>query len=187
MEPIELRTARTVLSVPTAADVPAIFVACQDADIQRFTTVPSPYLREHAEGFVAQARQRWADDVEATWAIRDGDTLAGMIGLHRLIGGSPELGYWMARGSRRRGLLTEAARAVIDWGFAPDGVHAARIEWRAVVGNRASARVAQALGFRYEGMLRQALANSLGRDDGWIAGLLATDERTPQHWPVPGA
>jgi RimJ/RimL family protein N-acetyltransferase len=93
----------------------------------------------------------------------------------------------MARGSRRRGLLTEAARAVIDWGFAPDGVHAARIEWRAVVGNRASARVAQALGFRYEGMLRQALANSLGRDDGWIAGLLATDERTPQHWPVPGA
>jgi RimJ/RimL family protein N-acetyltransferase len=187
MDPVELRTARTVLSVPVAADVDAIFAACQDADIQRYTTVPSPYLREHAEHFITHSRQRWADRVEATWAIRENGVLAGMIGLHGLPGGQPELGYWMARPARGRGLLAEAAAAVIDWGFAHDGAHAARIEWRAVVGNRASARAAQALGFRYEGTLRQALAGPLGRDDAWIAGLLATDDRVPQRWDVPGA
>lgn len=183
MEIVELRTARTVLSVPTDGDVEAVFAACQDVDIQRFTTVPSPYLREHAEVFVAQSRLRWADDVEATWAVRTDGKLAGMIGLHGLAGGAPQIGYWMTRDHRGRGLLTEAAHVVLDWGFSPRGANAARIGWQAVVGNRASARVAQALGFRYEGTLRQALANSLGRDDGWIAGLLPSDDRTPQPWP----
>jgi RimJ/RimL family protein N-acetyltransferase len=186
MEPVELRTPRTVLSSPTGHDVEAIFAACQDADIQRYTTVPSPYLREHAEGFVAAVPGRWAEGIEATWAVRDGDTLAGMLGLHRLTGGTPEIGYWMARNARGRGLLTEAAGAVIDWAFAPDGLGADRIEWRAVVGNRASARVAQVLGFRYEGTLRQSLSNAFGRDDAWIAGLLPGDDRTPQPWSVLG-
>lgn len=186
MEPVELRTPRTLLSVPTPHDVEAIFTACQDADIQRYTTVPSPYLREHAVAFVESAPLRWRDGVDATWAIRADDGLAGIVGLHRLTAGNPEIGFWMGRSKRGRGLLTEAAGAVLDWGFSAEGLHAARIEWRAVVGNRASARVAQALGFRYEGTLRQALSNTFGRDDAWIAGLLPADERTRQPWPVLG-
>lgn len=185
MQPVVLRTERLTLSVPTDADVEAIYEACQDPEIQRYTTVPSPYERPHAEGFIGFAQGRWADGVEATWAIRQGDALAGMIGLHGItLGGAGELGYWMAAPARRRGLLTEAARAVIDWGFSLEGAALQRIEWRAVVGNAGSARAARTLGFRYEGTLRRALANSFGRDDGWIAGLLNTDDRMPQPWPV---
>ncbi|CAB4928424.1 unannotated protein [freshwater metagenome] len=33
-------------------DVDAVFAACQDPEIPRFTSVPSRYLREHAESFV---------------------------------------------------------------------------------------------------------------------------------------
>lgn len=179
-----VRTERTELSAPEERDADAIFRACQDAEIQRYTTVPSPYLRSHAEEFVALATNNWAEDVEATWAIRvDGD-LAGMIGLHRLGAGQPELGYWMARPFRGRGLLTEAARAVVDWGFALDAPRVERIEWRAVTGNTGSARVARTLGFRYEGTQRQALRTPLGRADAWIAGLLREDDRAPQPWPV---
>ena len=47
-----------------------------------------------------------------------------------------------------------------------------------------TARVARALGFRYEGMLRQALAGPSHRDDAWIAGLLPGDDRSPVAWPV---
>ena len=92
MEPVELRTPRTVLSPPTHHDVPAIFQACQDADIQRYTAVPSPYLLEHAEAFVDAVPGRWADGIEATWAIRHDDRLVGMLGMHRLTTGSPEIG-----------------------------------------------------------------------------------------------
>jgi RimJ/RimL family protein N-acetyltransferase len=185
VEPVTLHTERLTLSVPTDDDVDAIHAACQDGAIQRYTTVPSPYERQHAEGFISFARTRWAEGLEATWAIRDGDALAGMVGINGISpGGSGELGYWMAPGSRRRGLLTEAARAVIDWGFSADAAGLQRIEWRAVVGNVGSARAARALGFRYEGTLRSALANSFGRDDGWVAGLLPGDDRMPQTWPV---
>jgi RimJ/RimL family protein N-acetyltransferase len=184
VDPVTLHTARLTLSVPTTADADAIFEACQDSAIQRYTTVPSPYERQHAESFITLAHTRWAEGVEATWALRERGTLAGMVGLHGItFGGSGELGYWMAPSARGRGLLTEACRAVLDWGFDTSGAALQRIEWRAVVGNAGSARVARALGFRYEGVLRRALANSFGREDGWIAGLLPGDDRMPQPWP----
>ena len=47
-----------------------------------------------------------------------------------------------------------------------------------------SARAARALGFRYEGLQRQALTSPRGRDDGWMAALLPDDDRTPVDWPV---
>jgi RimJ/RimL family protein N-acetyltransferase len=185
MEPVVLRTPRLELSLPTADDVDAIFAACQDPDVQRYTTVPSPYRREHAVGFVAKATAWWESGSETTWAVRANGALAGMVGLHRLGRGDGELGYWMAPDHRGQGLLTEAARAVVDWGFSPDGLGLARIEWRAVTGNIASARAARTLGFRYEGLLRRALLHSTGvREDAWIAGLLPDDDRTPQPWPV---
>lgn len=183
MQPVTLRTARLELSLPTENDVDAIYAACQDELIQRFTTVPSPYERTHAEGFVAKVAAWWDAGTEATWAVRHEGALAGMMGLHRLSQGSGELGYWMTPAVRGQGLVSEAARCVIDWGFSRDGLGLRRIEWRAVVDNPASHRVAQRLGFRYEGRVRAALVNGAGvRADGLIAGLLAEDERTPQVW-----
>lgn len=185
MQPVTLRTARLELSAPLESDVDAIFEACQDAGIQRYTPVPFPYERTHAEDFVARIPSDWTEGKNLTWGIHEGGALVGTIGMYRIDGmGNGEIGYWIAPPARGGGRLIEAANAVIDWGFADDGLGLARIEWRAVVGNVASARAARALGFRYEGLLRQSLANTKYRDDGWIAGLLKTDERMPQPWPV---
>lgn len=180
-----LRTRRLELSPPVESDVDAIWAACQDPDIQRYTTVPSPYELRHAEEFVVKVAAEWASGAHLTWAVRHGSMLAGMIGLYRLDGrGAGELGFWIARPSRGKGFVTEASTAVLDWGFAADGLGLARIEWRAITGNVASARAARTLGFRFEGTLRQGLADLRGRHDGWIAGLLAGDDRTPQPWPA---
>lgn len=183
MDPQTLHTARLELSAPGEGDVTAIHAACQDAAIQRFTTVPSPYLPSDAETFVELSRGWWAEGSEATWAIRLEGRLVGMVGLAKLPGGGPEIGYWVSSGVRGQGVATEAARAVIDWGFADARPAVQRIEWRAVGGNLGSARVARALGFRYEGLLRQAGVNSQGRSDMWVGGLLRTDDRGPQPWP----
>lgn len=185
MNEVTLHTARCELSAPRASDVDAIFAACQDADTQRFTTIPVPYLREHAEGFVAQSARLWSEGKEATWAIRVGGSLVGMMGLHRPGHGSAELGYWLAPHARGAGLTVEAASAVIDWAFAADGWGLARLEWRASTANPASAHVARALGFRFEGVLRSELVTGDGvRHDAWVAGLLSTDDRSPTPWPV---
>lgn len=186
MESVTLTTERLVLRAPTEADIDAITEACQDPEIARWTTVPSPYNREDAEHFVRLVAGSWADDSEAVWGIYADDELVGMIGLHGIAahfsGTSAELGYWVAPAARGAGHLSEAARAVIDWGFAELGL--VRIRWQAVAGNIPSARAARALGFRYEGLQRQALTSPRGRDDGWIAGLLHDDDRAPVDWPI---
>ena len=185
MEPVILRTPRLELSLPRPADVDAIHEACQDPDIQRYTPVPVPYERRHAEEFVERVPRDWEAGQHLTWAIREEGRLIGTVGFYRVDGkGAAEIGYWMAPWSRGGGRMREAADTAIGWGFSPDGLGLDRIEWRAVAGNIASAKVAVTLGFRYEGLLRQALTSSHGRDDGWIAGLLATDDRSPRSWPV---
>lgn len=186
MRPVALHTDRLVLTIPTEADVDAITAACQDPEVPRWTTVPSPYTRENAVQFVGLVATWWAEGVETVWAIRRDDALAGVIGLHRIAphdhGGEAEIGYWSIAAFRGQGVMGEAARAVVDFAF--DELGLARLTWRAAVGNVASARTARSLGFRYEGLLRQGLTSPRGRDDGWIAGLLASDDRTPVEWPV---
>lgn len=186
MHPVTLRSDRLTLSPPGVDDIDALYEACQDPEIPRYTTVPSPYTREHAAVFVGTVAEQWSAGTHLTWSIRREGRLVGSVGLYRLDGlGAAELGYWIAAPERGNGLLREAAAAVVDWGFDPAGLALARIEWRAVVGNVASARAARALGFRFEGTLRAAIRNAAGRrSDGWIAGLLADDERTPADWPV---
>lgn len=184
MEPVTLRTARLELSIPTLDDAEAITAAAQDPEVPRWTTVPSPYTRAHAEEFVAKAAAWWDEQSELTWGIRRDGEWIGMIGLHRVSpGGAAEIGFWMSAPARGHGYLSEAAGAVIDFGYA-EPLALARIEWRAIVGNIASARAARTLGFRYEGMLRQGLSHSDAHHDGWIAGLLPTDDREPQPWPI---
>nr|WP_201469217.1 GNAT family protein [Microbacterium hydrocarbonoxydans] len=186
MEPVTLTTERLTLHVPDETDVDTITSACQDPDIARWTTVPDPYFRTDAEEYVRLIGEWWTDGSQAIWcAYRDGELVAS-IGLHRIVahpaGGSAEIGYWVTREARGKGYLVEAAREIVDWAFRDLGL--ARIEWRAVEGNIPSARAARALGFRYEGMSRQSLTSQRGRDDGWLGGLLATDDRVPVDWPV---
>ena len=63
-----------------------------------------------------------------------------------------EIGYSLAKAHWGRGLPAEAARAVIDWGFAEPRLH--RISSQADVRNRRSWRVMEKLGMRREGLFR---------------------------------
>lgn len=77
MQPFEItvpaapRAPELLLSVPTHADVDRIAEICQDPVIQRWTTVPSPYTRDSALGFVTDVVEPgWQEGRELTWAIR---------------------------------------------------------------------------------------------------------------------
>lgn len=187
-DPVPLTTRRLVLTAPTGSDVDGIYEACQDPAIQRYTTVPSPYTRSDAASFVALVAEWWQAGTEHVWAVRADDEFVGVVGLHKIHGGSAELGFWTAASARGRGYMTEAARAVIDFAFGP--MRLERLEWRAVVGNTASARVAQKLGFQFEGVRRKGLGDHLASDgtrvrvDAWSAALLPTDPRTDAPWTV---
>jgi RimJ/RimL family protein N-acetyltransferase len=167
---------------PTDAD--PLFAACQDADIQRWTRVPSPYERQHAEDFVRhQAPDGWRDGTAYGFAVvtRGDGVLVGSVGLVRLAPADrqAELGYWTARGQRRRGYTAEAARALVAWAFTELGVE--RMDWCAEVGNEGSRALALTLGFRMEGTERARIVRGRTRRDAWRAALL------PSDWQLPSA
>ena len=176
--PVTLTDGRLLLRLPEDRDVPAITAACQDETLARFVPVPVPYTEEHARTFVAERPARWqAEDGEMTWAITDAGSgeLLGMVGLHARDASMREIGFWTAPGARGRGVMTAAARLVIRFGF--EVLHLRRVEWLALVGNDASLRVAEKLGFRLEGTLRAGLLHRGERLDGWVAGLLPGELR----------
>ena len=72
--------------------------------------------------------------------------------------------------------MTEAARAVVGWAFS--SLHAHRVRVAAATDNRASLAVIGRLGFRFEGIARQAERCHGRWLDHAVFGLLATDSRT---------
>jgi len=140
-----------------ASDAEAIYAACQDPDIARWTTIPQPYLREHATGFVADTIDAWEHGREPTFAMVDraSGRLIGCVGLRSdgASGHAMEIGYWTAPAGRGRGLTTEAVRLVSRWALLD--LRAERVGLLVYVGNEASARVAEKAGFRREGVLRR--------------------------------
>jgi RimJ/RimL family protein N-acetyltransferase len=144
------------LRLPAMHDVDAITDACQDDDIPRFTRVPSPYHRSDAVAFVEQTEQSWRNGTSAIFAIADAadDRLLGSVGLVRIHDERhvAEIGYWVARDARRRGVATRAVRLVSRWAVLELGV--ARLELMTRVDNEASQGVAIGAGYRREGLLR---------------------------------
>ena len=183
------------LRPPDLDDVPAIHAACQDPEILRWTTLPSPYLVEHATGFVIEyCAPGWASWAEhgarqgtvLVWAILAGDRLAGVIDLRLQPVGSAAVGYWLAPHARGRGVLHRALLLALAWGFDdPDGPGLDRVEWQALAGNWPSWRVAWRAGFRFEAVVRGGLVDRDVRTDSWTATITKDDRREPgAAWPA---
>ncbi|MEE1928066.1 GNAT family N-acetyltransferase [Streptomyces sp. TRM 70351] len=180
MDPVTLTTGRLLLRALEPRDADAVLAACQDPEIPRWTSVPDPYEREHAEDFVHNVSPAgWRDNTLYNFGVFTlaGD-LAGSVGLVQLdrlhtAERQAELGYWTAREHRGHGYTVEAARAVVDWAFTALGVE--RLEWCAHVGNEASRAVAVRLGFVMEGVQRARILHRGTRQDAWTAALLPSD------------
>ena len=189
MTPVELATRRLLLRAPGDSLIDAIADACADPAIARYTTVPAPYTRADAEGFVRDhVPSGWVRGTGCVWAIlsaADPDLLYGVIGLEGVADGAAELGFWLAPAARGHGYVDEAVAPVLEFGFSAEGLRLQRVQWQARPGNVPSAAIARRAGFRYEGLRRLGGVHRGTRVDLWVAGLLATDERAPQDdgWP----
>lgn len=134
-------------------DVPAVYEACQDPAIQRWTHVPVPYLRREARAFVTEvAPENWERATGALFAVVDDhDAVVGSCGLVRIDEhrGIAEAGYWVAPWARGRGVATAALSRLTDWAL---DVGFAAVELLIDEENAASRSVAAAAGFTPHGM-----------------------------------
>jgi [ribosomal protein S5]-alanine N-acetyltransferase len=152
----ELLTARLRLRRLEQADAADVQRLAGDFAVADTTlSIPHPYPEGAAENWIGSLRAAYDEDRSVVFAITDRATGAfhGAIGLTlHPAHDRAELGYWIGQPFWGRGYATEAARAVLRWGFTTLGLH--RIHARHFVRNAASGRVLAKLGMRHEGTAR---------------------------------
>jgi len=128
-----------------------------------------PWAKEPSlEGSQAQAARSHEDWLAGThfhFVVIERETgmVLGVAGLNTDAVEVPELHYWIRTDHSRRGLTTEACRALIEWARRTLRVHHLKL-W-AGRDNTASRRVAEKLGFEHIGALGWKPAGGLGTFD----------------------
>jgi ribosomal-protein-serine acetyltransferase len=81
---------------------------------------------------------------------------AGNVGYNKIDweNRSTEIGYWLAASFQGKGVMTRACRALVGYAF--DALELNRIDIRCGVGNAKSRAIPERLGFKQEGVFRQA-------------------------------
>jgi RimJ/RimL family protein N-acetyltransferase len=120
--------------------------------------LPSPYRRDHAAEWIGGGAPAAFGAGGAAFAVVDPatDGLLGGVGIDRVLSErqQAEVGYWVGPWARGRGVATDAVRTVAGWAFSR-GLD--RLELLTDWSNLPSQRVAQAAGFRREGVRRGAV------------------------------
>lgn len=164
-------------------DVDGLVAMGNDPETARWTTVPQPYERHHAQDWVdSTAPGMWRDGTAFGWAIERDGRFAGNIDVRR--GPPPDLGFALAPWARGRGVMTRAVRLATRWAFDVGGVPI--VHWSTHAGNLASWRVAHACGFAFHGERPLALAHRGELRDLWEGSLRPGDPQRPRHpwWPT---
>jgi RimJ/RimL family protein N-acetyltransferase len=140
--------------------------------------IPYPYTEEDAEAWVkSRLEAALKQPQETSFALRRIDGfLIGGIGLVLNSGAAEhraELGYWVAKDYRGRGLATAAIRAMVQYAFQSLGLK--RVEALAFSHNLISHRVLEKAGFKREGLLEGYHLKNGALQDACIYAVVRTE------------
>ena len=173
--PDELRIDELIVRSPTAEDIQTIAPAFVDPEVggeAGLPPVPAAMLVAALENEIPRMREQ---GLLAPYVIEGPDgRLLGGLALHHFdpMRDALEVGYWLLRDARGRGVATRSVKAAVDHAFG-NGIY--RVEAHVRQGNTASERVLERLGFEREGVKRGLLRHEGARVDATLFSLLAPD------------
>ena len=175
----DIRTCRLVLRPLQRAHLDQMLPLISAREIAATTLrIPHPYTRQDAEQYF-EAMEAEIDKgkmLRRSVFVASSDEYCGSVGLNiEREHGRAELGYWIGVPYWGRGYATEAAQAIVEYGFSELRLN--RIYATVFAGNRASRRVAEKAGMRYEGCMRQHVSKWGKFLDIEVYGVLATNFR----------
>ncbi len=172
-----LETDRLILRPITSADAPALLALFGDDEVTQFYDLDTFTTIEHAETLVKQHATIQAAGRGLRWGIEEKGRpqLIGTAGFNEWAKGARRggLGYDLARAHWGRGLVPEALRAILAYGFGEMNLN--RIEAFVMRGNDRSMQLLRSLGFREEGILRERGAWKGGFHDLTLFALLKAE------------
>jgi ribosomal-protein-serine acetyltransferase len=118
------------------------------------------YTSADTTAFIRESMQAWKEERAWDYSIRLKEKPTRHLGNISFwtvskLGKIAEIGYWVRSDETSRGICTEAVELLLVETFNSMGYH--KVVLRIAVGNDASDRVAEKLGFTREGILREEL------------------------------
>src|ERR1700734_4189924 len=149
----EIETTRLKFRPYTEADIPELVRLIGAREVAAMTLrIPHPYTEQHARDFIAKTRRD--DEIRVAVVLASNGSLCGGVGLKLAAEHQrAELGYWIGVPYWGNGYATEAARAMLRYGFETVKLH--RILATHVKHNPASGKILVKLGMRHEGSMRE--------------------------------
>ncbi|WDI42608.1 GNAT family N-acetyltransferase [Bremerella sp. P1] len=137
--------------------------------------VPSTKSVADVEAFIATTLQQLGEDNGFQTAIRAGQNIVGVIGMHKIDwrNKSTSLGYWLSQQAQGQGIMTKACAAYISHAFTQLGLH--RVEIRCATENAKSRAIPERLGFTAEGTVREVESINGRYLSHVVYGLLSTE------------
>ncbi len=170
---IDIATTRLELRPLVETDVDDLWPVVSNPIVPQMMSWAAHKTREETDEWVLRQAEARARGTGLVWGIAKDGRVVGTIGLsgiawheRALRVDRAELGYWIAPALWGQGYATEAARAVVAFGFDDLGLH--KITTRCFAENAASRRVIEKCGFRFVGRLEE----DVWRDGAWHAQLL---------------
>lgn len=158
---ITFETPRLILRKVTPEDIDNIFEYCKNPNVARYVTWDAHQSLEDTKKFIKYALDSYKVGAPEPMAIilKD-DPKQKMIGSVGLIPASPknrtyELGYVIAEEYWGKGIVVEAAKPLINFGFKHFAMQ--RLQCRCDILNPQSSRVMEKLGMQYEGTLKASM------------------------------
>lgn len=172
-----IETPRLVLRPFALSDAGDVQRLAGDKAIASTTlNIPHPYEDGMAEEWIGTQQEKYENGQQANFAItlRPAGTLIGAVGLaierpHAMA----ELGYWIGKPYWNQGYCSEAARAVVEYGF--ETLELNRVYAHHLKRNPASGRVMRKIGMRHEGCCRQHAKKRDVFEDIELYGVLTSD------------
>jgi ribosomal-protein-alanine N-acetyltransferase len=152
-----LETDRLILRKLTLGDAEAVFAYASDPEVTRYVAWDTHRSLEDSKAFLKHTIRKNKRGDEPDWGIvyKGDQRFVGTCGFAGWEAGHAraEIGYVIRREYWGQGLMPEAVRAVVSFGF--ENMDLNRLEARSIAENAASTRVMEKAGMLYEGTLRQ--------------------------------
>jgi len=152
-----LETNRLLLRKIEPGDLEDIFAYASDPRVAQYTSWQAHTSIEASREFLSYVLDLYRDGKVAPWGLvhKGDDRLVGTCGFldWHPYHSRAEIGYALSSKYWRRGLMTEAVRELVSFGFRTMDLN--RIQGQCEIENVASARVMEKAGMRLEGVLRQ--------------------------------
>ncbi len=151
-------------------DANSIYENVNNKKIFEYTLIPNPYKKNNAVDFVkiSQKNIRIKKAFELGIELKESGKIIWMMSLLKFDekNKNAEIGYWIGEKYWKQGITSEALKLILEFGFKK--LKLERIYAKVMHPNKASAKLLEKNGFKYEGTMR----HTLFRENKWLDDLV---------------